>query len=119
MGPAWGLRAGWAWPEGLSTCPLPGSRPEPAQAHAPLRRGCSSVSREDGGILCSRPLLWPCGEQRLALGLSEGILPLPLGPGLCSQEGIWPWMGWELLGPAQCLPLLLGSRQGRGGAAGA
>lgn len=58
------------------------------------------------------------GEQRLALGLSEGILPLPLGPGLC-REGIWPWMGWELLGPAQCLPLLLGSRLGRGGAAGA
>lgn len=61
-----------------------------------------------------RRLLWPQGEQRLALSLSEGILPLLLSPGPWHPGGHMAMDGLGAPAPAQRLPRVPGKQAGLG-----
>lgn len=61
-----------------------------------------------------RWLLWPQGEQRLAPGISEGILPLPLSPGPWHPGGHMAMDGLGAPGPRPAPASVPGKQAGLG-----
>lgn len=105
-GPAQGLGAGWAWPEGLSHCPpppAPTSKPEPARAGAPLRRGCSSSPGKMEAYFAPGRLSGPVGSRGwLWVSLKESC-PSPSAPGSAVRRAFGHgWAGSSWAPPSAC-----------------